>query len=189
MKEERLMPNWERFSNFEVGSSGAIDTSDIKVVAFVGWNKNMGSVKADGLVYASNERVPSSGQINTTKGNSVTLEAVPLAGYHFVCWQGGPVDGSTNSQVTVTLNAPCTIKAVFTPDSVTVTPGSNGEPGNLNMTPADVTTNTNANTLYRFLGVYPKYGETYLKAFVRKYWWAIAIVAYIVWKKTKGGNA
>lgn len=174
MKEERLMPNWERFSNFEVGSSGAIDTSDIKVVAYVGWNKNMGSVKADGMTYASNEKVPSSGQINATKGNSVTLEAVPMAGYHFVCWNGGPVDGSTSRQVTVTLTAPCSIKAVFAPDSVTVTPDSNTEKENEQN---NIVTTDNTPAAFNW------------KAFLKKWWWAIAIVAYIVWKKTKGGNA
>lgn len=177
MEEEKLIPNWERFSNFEIGSSGAVDTSDIKVVAFIGWNKNMGCVRADGMTYANAEREPSSGQITVTKGNSVFMEAVPKAGYHFVCWHGGPVDGSTQRQVTVTLTAPCAINAVFAADSVDAgeAPVDNNGPISGNMNSETTVVYTNADTFN-------------LKAFVMKWWWAILIVAYIAYKEWKGAR-
>ena len=44
----------------------------------------------------------------------VTLEAQPEEGWNFSRWEGEPVDGVTESEITITMNGDYTIKAIFT---------------------------------------------------------------------------
>ena len=136
----------------------------------VHWNATMGSVHND---------LMQNGSIAVSQGSSIKLKATPKAGYHFVKWTGGPrtVDGSTAEEVQFAVASNCTINAVFEADTPE-NPG--GEyPGGGHTTYTNSTT-TNVVVENGFLGT--------AIAFAKKYWWALLIVAYIVYDSRKGGQ-
>ena len=147
--------------NANVESSDPINMTERHFLV-VTWNGEMGKVTGSGN-YASNGGTSpaNSGGATAMPGDTITLTATPDAGYHFVKWQGGPVDGNTNKTVDVTMNDSYSIAAVFAADEY-------------------------ADKDHR-----PKQTETITEkamAFVKQWWWAILIVGYIVYKEMKGGK-
>lgn len=137
----------------------------------VQWNATMGSVHND---------LMQNGSIAVSQGSSIKLKATPKAGYHFVKWTGGPrtVDGSTAEEVQFAVASNCTINAVFEADTPENPGGENPGgfyPGGGHTT---YTNTTNFVVENGFLGT--------ALAFAKKYWWALLIVAYIVYDSKKG---
>lgn len=153
-------------ARFELANQ--VQTRTIKVH----WDDTMGRVQANGM--------DQNGQISgVNQGDTITLNANPNDGYHFVKWVGGPQNGTqTTAHYTFQANGNYDIAAVFAADSN----GSNGNsddhkedepltPGNnVNYTPVSATLMAKA------------------KSFVKQWWWALIIVAYIVYRETKKGG-
>lgn len=151
----------------------------------VGWDGTMGRVTANGL---------QDGQMTVPTGAQVTLSATPKDGYVFRRWTGRQFAGNvqSNESRTITMTMPDAdvslyaefAKAVDSPGGGGGTPGGgqsdDPNPGNGGgYTP-------NADTTGASLaggGIAEK-----ALAFAKQWWWAIAIVAYLVWKERKGGG-
>lgn len=145
-------------------------------VANVSWDSKMGRVNGNGLVLSAESR-SGSGQLTATQGSTVSLTASPLAGYKFVAWRGAPVEGSTSTTVSFQMNGNYAIRAEFATDTP-VGPNTPVDPETPGDTPIGPETPGNvggASTGFN------------LKSFVKKWWWAILIVAYIVCRDRKGG--
>lgn len=154
-------------------AQGAGDTSK---TANVSWDGSMGRVTGNGLVLSDTGRA-NSGVLTANAGSTVTLTASPLAGYHFVKWQGVPVDGKTTETVSFQMNNNYNIKAVFAADNPNsgggnVVGGGGGGGSVITDQPVDQPTVTGGKT-----------NTGKVKAFVKKWWWAILIVAYVVYKE------
>ena len=203
-----------------------VNTSNLKVTAYLSWPAKMGRINGNGINYSMTEKEPSSGTLTALFGSTVTIEATPKAGYRFVRWQGGPVDGMTSPQVSFKLTMPCVIKAVFevyfniqhnpvnpgsggnggenpsdnppggnggeppvsgggNGDEPPVSGGGNGNGGNGNSNGGNGNGNGGNHTIDTYGGGFV---DTKLIPFVRQWWWAILIVAYIAYKEWKGGK-
>lgn len=147
-------------NGINVGTSGPVNPTK-RFFLMVGWNGAMGNVTGTGnYSYATGNAPANSGAATAAEGDTITLTATPDAGYHFVKWQGGPVDGNTNKTVDVTMNGNYSVVAVFAAD----------EYDNKDQHPQTETLTQKAT------------------AFVMKWWWAILIVGYIIYNETKGGK-
>lgn len=159
---------------------------DVKVE----WDKSRGSVTGRPALGAD-------GSVLVNNGQTVTLTAVPKDGYVLKEWTGTqvagkwvPMHGSTIEQQIFSNR---TIAAVFVPKEVS--PASNEEtPDPLNPDPAisgggggsyptDTDSDHSVPDTVAPVGLIDK-----VKPFVKKWWWAILIVAYIVYKERKGGK-
>ena len=189
-----------RFSNYTVDPTAA-DKPDLhleshgditlkKVTLKVSWNGAMGRVTGSGNYTVETATPPCQAAATVIPGTTVKLTAEPDAGYHFEGWRGAPVEGVTSQSVNIKVSNNLNVSAVFAPD----TPGEHHDLGSdhdhdaekpngyLNQPPGGGT------GVLAFLGVNPMQGESNLRAFVRKYWWAILIVAYIAYKEWKGAR-
>lgn len=151
---------------------------DNNKVANVSWDSKMGSVNGDGLVLSSEARA-SSGQLAAAQGSTVSLTASPLDGYKFVAWHGAPVEGKTSKTVSFQMNANYTIRAEFASEKQSTGGGGTGGGGGTSGGGTDPETPS---------VVSPAGTGFSLMSFVKKWWWAILIVAYIVYKDRKGGS-
>lgn len=189
-----------RFSNYAINRTSA-DKPDLhmesygdinlkKVTLKVSWNGAMGRVTGSGNYTVETATPPCQASATVIPGTTVTLTATPDAGYHFEGWRGAPVEGVTSQSVNIKVSNNLNVSAVFAPD----TPGEHHDlggdhdhdeekPDGYQYKPQGGSTDVLA-----FLGVYPMAGESGLRAFVRKYWWAILIVAYIAYKEWKGAG-
>ncbi|MCR5040053.1 MAG: hypothetical protein K6A94_12060 [Bacteroidales bacterium] len=166
------------------------------LTANIKWDGSMGRVNGNGLVYG-NGTPASSASITAAQGSTVTLTAEARDGFHFVKWTGGPTNGTEKTNTYMfQMNNNYNIKAVFeaddnghgdvTDDEKPVdndgeVPSGGGGGGNTWGTASGSETETGTGTIG---------GQTKgfdLKAFVKKWWWAILIVAYVVYKEWKGG--
>lgn len=190
-----------RFSNADVSNLSANyteDPSDVKKRNLtVRFNGLIGRVAGEGLTVGS-EVPPCVASATVTDGVSVTIVAQPFAGYHFVKWVGAPVNGYTSPTQTIKMTANYDITAIFEADD----PGTTPPNGNTDGGPVGGDHDHDAEKpdgyqykpqggstgVLAFLGVYPMQGESNLRAFVRKYWWAILIVGYIAYKEWKGAR-
>lgn len=152
----------------------------------VGWDSTMGRVTANGM---------QDGQMTVPTGAQVTLSATPKDGYVFRRWTGRQFAGNvqSNESRTITLTMPNAdvslyaefAKAVDSPGGGGGTPGGGQSDderpggGGGGYTPDPFTP---GNTLAGG-GIAEK-----ALAFAKQWWWAIAIVAYLVWKERKGGG-
>ena len=197
-----------RFSNSSVAGNSNVETNDnydVKTsVLKVSWNGTQGRVTGSGSFQIDTEVPACLASAKVLTGNTVTLVATPNAGYHFERWSGMPVSGVTNKSVTIKMTQDYNIRAVFAPDmpgehpSDNPTGGNGGEPpvsggGNGNGGEPPVSGggngNGNGNGGNHTNGLYGgSFVDQKLIPFVRQWWWAILIVAYIAYKEWKGAR-
>lgn len=146
------------------------------------WDDTRGRVNANGL---------QDGQMTVPYGTQVTLTAVPKDGYVFSRWSGLKIAGNaqSNASKTITITMPnrdISLTAEFA--KVVDNPGGGGgTPGgdhnkDTDSPVVDLETETTTD-IATGGGIVEK-----AVPFVKKWWWAIAIVAYLVWKERKGGS-
>lgn len=150
----------------------------------VGWDSTMGRVTANGM---------QDGQMTVPTGAQVTLSATPKDGYVFRRWTGRQFAGNvqSNESRTITLTMPDAdvnlyaefAKAVESPGGGGGTPGG-GQSDNPDSPGGGYTPDPfTPGTALAGGGIVEK-----ALAFAKQWWWAIAIVAYLVWKERKGGG-
>lgn len=188
-----------RFSNFEIETGGSMGATPAPKVLKVAWNGTMGSVSGTGGFRVSQETTPPSyGLATVGAGDTVKLTATANPGYHFVRWNG-PVTGKiTSNPVDVKMTQHCEVIAVFAPDTPGEHPsdnpsgGNGGEPpvsGGGNGNGGNGNGNGNGNGGNHTSGLYGgSFVDQKLIPFVRQWWWAILIVAYIAYKEWKGAR-
>ena len=152
-----------------------------------------------------------SGKVILTLGQSITLTARPKAGYMLKEWNGTWVAGKEqpkhNLTITEQILSNRTINAVFAVADVSPTTETPGDPldpdpatdpgtGGGGSVPHDPLEPENPGTHSGGNGGYnpetpsvqPTDTLSRVKDFVKQWWWALAIVAYIVYKERKGGK-
>ena len=153
------------------------DPIDIKKVTLkVSWNGAMGRVNGSGNFQISPDTPACEASATVIAGTSVTLTATPDAGYHFVGWRGAPVEGVTSQSVNIRVADNYNVSAVFAPD----TPGEHHDLGGDH--------DHDAEKPYGYLDQPQGSIVDQVKPFVKKWWWAILIVAYIAYKEWKGAR-
>ena len=169
-----------RFSNFEIETGGSMGATPDPKVLKVAWNGTMGSVTGTGGFAVSGASTPPDyGMATVAEGDTVTLTATANAGYHFVRWNG-PVTGKiTSNPVDVKMTQHCEVIAVFAKDengggSDTGTGSGGSDTGGGSGGSGSSDTGG---------GIVDQ-----VKPFVKKWWWAILIVAYIAYKEWKGAR-
>lgn len=146
----------------------------------VNYDSSMGRVNANGL---------QDGVMSVAAGAQVTLEAVPKDGYRFEGWSG-LASKTTSRNITVTMPShDLTLAALFS--KVVDNPGGGGG------TPGGGTDDTPENPgggggggSYTPETISPLGSNSLIDqaiAFAKKYWWALAIVAYLIYDR-KGGR-
>lgn len=155
--------------DFHIETSDPIDLK--KVTLKVSWNGAMGRVNGSGNFQISPDTPACEASATVISGTSVALTATPLDGYHFVGWRGVPVEGVTSQSVNVKVAADYNVTAVFAPD----TPVDHKEPSGNGGNVPQITSQGG--------GIVDQ-----VKPFVKKWWWAILIVAFIAYKEWKGGK-
>lgn len=147
----------------------------------VNWNSQMGRVTTSG-----NSNLNSGGALTVHNGDTITLTATPDEGYSFVRWDGVNLGGNQQSNksktITLTVSRNYELTAVFAknnPDTGDNPPG-NGENNDPNKEPDSPTGNN-----WLEPPVIPAGTSTIdtLIAYAKRYWWAIAIVAYLIYKE------
>lgn len=145
----------------------------------VKYDASMGRVVASGMLENRMSAIP---------GTQVTLEATPKDGYVFKQWEGinlaGNVQDNTSRRITITMPArDLTLRAVFAksaenPGSGGGTPGSGTSDDNGEVVVIDTPTivSTSGSLTDKVL------------PFVKKWWWAIGIVAWVCYKNWKEGS-
>lgn len=156
----------------------------------VEWDKSRGSVTGRPALGAD-------GSVLVNNGQTVTLTAVPKDGYVLKEWNGTqvagkwvPMHGSTIEQQIFSNR---TITALFVPKEVS--PATNEETADP-LDPDPVISGGGGGSVPTDTGSEPYVPDTatpvglidQVKPFVKKWWWAILIVAYIVFKNKKGGE-
>lgn len=147
------------------------------------WDETMGRVTTNGNGMQN-------GSLSATPGSQITLNATPNDGYVFKGWQGVQLAGNvqSNESRTITITMPdrdITLTAVFaqatqTPGGGGGTPGGGTSDGPDGPTPIDP-----PGTQSQIVG--PSLINQVVP-FVKKWWWAIAIVAWLVYDSRKGGS-
>lgn len=149
--------------------------------ATISWNGTMGRVYGNGMEYLDRSSAGESGKISAEAGSSVTIEARPNSGYHFVKWHGAPIDGKTDPSRTFQMNNDYNIYAEFAADDGGENPGDGGE------NPGGGGENPGGGGLLD-PPVVPEGTGTVgtIVAYAKKYWWVLAIaVAWYLHKKGK----
>ena len=186
-----------RFSNFEIEIGGSIGAIPSPKVLKVAWNGTMGSVTGTGGFAVSGASTPPDyGMATVAEGDTVTLTATANAGYHFVRWNGPVTGKNTSNPVDVKMTQNCEVIAVFAPDTPGEHPSDNPTGGNGGEPPVSGggngnggNGNGNGNGGNHTNGLYGgSFVDQKLIPFVRQWWWAILIVAYIAYKEWKGAR-
>lgn len=169
-----------RFSNYSLDANSHVETHDTSAVKTsvlkVSWNGTQGRVTGSGNFQIDAEAPACQASAKVVTGNTVTLVATPNAGYHFEGWRGMPVSGVTDKSVTVKMMQDYNVSAVFAPDM----PGEHHDLG------GDHDHDAEKPNVYQYK---PQGGIVdQVKPFVKKWWWAILIVAYIAYKEWKGAR-
>lgn len=195
-----------RFSNYAINQTSADNTGlhmeshgDInlkKVTLKVSWNGAMGRVTGSGNYTVETATPPCQASATVIPGTTVTLTATPDAGYHFEGWRGAPVEGVISQSVNIKVSNNLNVSAVFAPDTPGEHPSDNPTGGNGGEPPVSVggngnggNGNGNGNGGNHTNGLYGgSFVNQKLIPFVRQWWWAILIVAYIAYKEWKGAG-
>lgn len=165
------------FTSGGTGSSGGTITHTVKAAPN---NPSYGAVRG-----------VTNGIAVVNDGDTITLTAVPKSGYKFVSWSGGAFSTSrTGETITLKVTSDITLVAVFAPiDNTTPGTGSgNEEHGTGNG--GNVIGNEGPDTDVE-VGSSDQAPGTIVnqaKVFLKKWWWAVLIVGYIVYKNRKGGK-
>lgn len=146
----------------------------------VRWDETMGRVNASGSGLTN-------GSLSATPGSQVSLEATPKDGYVFKRWEGvnlaGNRQNNTSRRITLTMPArDLSLTAVFV--KATETPGGGGG------TPSGGTSDEHQVQEIIIDNVIHTQGSSLLDQvvpFVKKWWWAILIGAWL-WYDKKGGS-
>lgn len=172
-----------RFSNFEIGTSDPIDNPGSFKTLSVHWDPSMGKVTGSGNFNANGSGF---GLATAAPGDTITLTAYPEKGYHFVHWGGAVSAKNTNNPIDIKMNTSADVKAVFAKDpDIPSPPPGGGDPD----TPLDPGTGGNGGNGGTYTtGTGGGFVDQKLIPFVRQWWWAILIVAYIAYKEWKGGK-
>lgn len=177
--EFKLTKNTWLQARFEVAQGAAANTSR---TANVSWDGQMGRVNGNGLVLSDDSRA-GSGVLTGEQGITVTLTATPLDGFHFVKWHGAPVDGKTSKTVSFQMNNNYAIRAEFAAD------GNGSGSGSGSGVSGTIGTSSDAEEVVVTDTVISKQSTAdRVIAFAKKWWWAIAIVLYVILKDRKGGS-
>lgn len=163
------------------------------------WNDAMGTVGS------SSHRInkllgTATAQVAT--GNNITLTANAATGYKFVRWEGCVIAGKpnmtkTSPTITEQIFDNRTLRAVFEPvngnggggnsgGGSSDTPGNSGggnDPGNKEIIDPNPGAGGNSTPVQATDAL------AQVKAFVKKWWWALAIGAYVLYQNRKGGKA
>lgn len=168
-----------RYSNYDVASRAATQKS---FTVKVGVNNSvMGRVSATGL---------NNGVISAVAGSEVTVTATPNQGYKFVRWDliqstegysdRRGADSAGSDKLTFTVHGNCTVTAVFAAVSGGSDPAGGVTPSNIDsVDPEDPSPAVNPQPV-DYIGK--------AKAFLKQWWWALAIAAYVIYKERKGGG-
>ena len=175
-----------RFSNYAINRTSA-DKPDLhmesygdinlkKVTLKVSWNGAMGRVTGSGNYTVETATPPCQASATVIPGTTVTLTATPDAGYHFEGWRGAPVEAVTSQSVNIKVSNNLNVSAVFAPDM----PGEHHDLG------GDHDDDVEKPNGYQYNPQASIVDQ--VKPFVKKWWWAILIVAYIAYKEWKGAR-
>lgn len=164
------------YADFEkVAATPGTPGAGSKKTVTVRWTEGKGRVTANTTLASS---LKNAFTVNVNEGDTITIKATPKTGYRFAKWTGGPVNGTTEAQVTFAVNGDYTINANFTADNGGGGGGENptdpnpGGGGGGGTTPVDTMPDTTGTVM----------------AFVKKWWWALLIAAYLIYDATKGGR-
>ncbi len=165
--------------NRNINLTAVFDTVEVSYNISVNWDASMGRVVASGM---------QEGRLSATPGTQVTLEATPKDGYVFKRWEGinlaGNVQDNTSRRITITMPArDLTLRAVFAKSAEN--PGSGGG------TPGSGTSDDNGGVVVIDTPTIVSTGGSLtdkVLPFVKKWWWAIAIVAWVCYKNWKEGS-
>lgn len=169
-----------RYSNFSAASSGTKSSLGASVDNPANPNPDVCTLRVQ--FDASQGRVTAAGMqdgsVTVRKGTQVTIEATPKDGYRFKLWDmsfrtPAGTDPTANP-ITLTVNGNNTVKAVFESVKPLEEPPTTPSP---TPTPSTPTPSTPA------AGIADK-----AVAFAKKWWWALLIVGYIVYKEREGGR-
>lgn len=155
----------------------------------VNWDDNKGRVNASGSGLQN-------GEMTAASGTQITLEATPKDGYVFVRWTGTYLSGNTASRrITVTMPShDLTVAAIFA-QSAETPGGGGGTPGGGTTdepsTPGIDTPQTvePGNTIVNVSALSSGGLADRAVAFVKKWWWALAIAAFVYHESKKGGKS
>ena len=166
--------------NIGVGDGTDIHLQNFKTLS-VKWDSSKGSVTGSGNFNARD----GFGLATAAPGDTITLTARANQGYHFVKWGGGVLTSTnTSNPISIKMNTSVEVTAVFAKDSDdgTPPPGGNDDPGPLGYEGGEnPPSGSGSNGRY---DSYPRDNTMdKVKSFVKKWWWAILIVAYIVYKE------
>lgn len=157
----------------------------------VSWDAQMGRVTPNGSYNLTN-----GGIISVHSGDSITLTATPDEGYSFVRWEGVNLGGNQQSNksktITLTVAHDYNLTAVFAKNNPTdgSNPPGNGDPNDPNDPDAGGGGSGGGGGVIEDIiepPVLPAGASTMdtIIAYAKKYWWALAIIAYVIYKETK----
>lgn len=196
MKEQAYQGAYSRrFSNSSVvsGSSVVNESSPLKTFQLkVRWNGTKGRVVGSGnFALESDSAAACVANASAVAANTITLTATPKSGYRFAGWRGIPVAGNTNETVTIKMLQNYDVTAVFeaveNPGGGDYTGGDENTGGGENPGGNDYT-GGGENPGGGYTPIAPTNPTDVAKTFVKKWWWAILIVAYIAYKEWKGSR-
>lgn len=160
------------------------------------------TAKPNNAALGSISGIPASGVMTVNDRATVTLKAIPAEGCHFVKWEGHNFAGTpTNESATVTFTcvSDLNLTAIFAKDVNTNGGGGDTPPNDDHKDPGQGTGGGTPGTGGGSGGGSGSGSGTPtdpvssavgfdVVAFAKKWWWALLIGAYILYKEMKGGK-
>lgn len=150
----------------------------------VNWDRDKGNVTGGSL---------NNGSATVHRGDSITLSATPKSGYKFVRWEGvnlgGNIQDNNSSTITLTISRDLNLTAVFAEANSSSGSGSQETPGTGSGSGQNNGSYINPGTIGNGSSSVTN-GDIMeqAKGFLKKWWWAVAIIGYILYKNWKGGK-